>query len=158
MATNSYSNEGNHRSTSQQTYSSVMKEVGQSTRDLIQSEINLIMAEFKQVTHNLGKHTTQAVVYSSLLFLSVIPFLAFLVIGLGEYLDGRYWLSSLIVSIACALVGGPMAMRAFKKIKTDDLKMPHVRSSLEKEVETVQRKFQDLKTTATVQGEHHESH
>ena len=156
MATNNFSTEGNHRTTSQQTYSSVMKEVGQSTRDLLQSEINLIMAEFRQMTHNLGKHTTQAVIYSSLLFLSVIPFLAFLVIGLGEYLDGRYWLSSLIVSIACALVGGPLANRAFKKIKTEDLKMPHMKASLEKEVATVQRKFQDLKTTA--QGDHHESH
>ena len=156
MATNSFSTDGDHRTTSQQTYSSVMKEVGQSTRDLIQSEINLIMAEFRQMTHNLGKHTTQAVIYSSLLFLSVIPFLAFLVIGLGIYLDGRYWLSSLIVSIACALVGGPLANRAFKKIRTEDLKMPHVKASLEKEVATVQRKFQDLKTTA--QGDHHESH
>ena len=158
MATNNFSSEGNHQTSNQQTYSSVMREVGQSTRDLIKSEINLLLAEFKVVGQKVGRHTTEVVVFGSLVFLSVIPFLAFLVISLGEYLDGRYWLSSLIVSVACALVGGPLAYRAFKKIKNEDLKMPHTKSAFEKEVATVQRKFQDLKTTAIAQGEHHESH
>ena len=156
MATNNFPGEDNRQDFNGRTYASVMKEVGSSTKDLIQSEINLLVTEFKFVAQNVGKHTTQVVAFGSLLALSVLPFLAFLVIGLGILLDDRYWLSSLIVSAVCALIGGPLAYRAFRKIKNEDIKMPHAKASLEKEVATVQRKFDDLKTTA--KGDHYESH
>ncbi len=156
MATNNFPGEDRRQEFDGRTYASVMKEIGSSTKELIQSEINLLMTEFKLVAKNVGKHTTQVVAFGSLLALSVLPFLAFLVIGLGILLEDRYWLSSLIVAVVCAAVGGPLAHRAFKKIKDEDIKIPHAKAALEKEVATVQRKFDDLKTTA--KGDHHESH
>lgn len=156
MATNNFRDENKRENYNDRTYGAVMKEIGSSTKDLIQSEINLIVVELKQISQNVARHTTEVIAFGGLLALSVIPFLAFLVIGLGILLDGRYWLSSLIVSVVCALIGGPLAARAFKKIKEDDLRMPHAKTALEKEVATFQRKFEDLKTTA--KGEHHESH
>ena len=156
MAINDFTNRQSDEGFTMNSYSSVMREIGSSTKELIESEINLFLAELKVVGQNVGRHTTEVMLFGFLLAISTIPFLAFLVIGLGEWLDGRYWLSSLVVALVCALIGGPMAYRSFKKIKESDLKMPHSTAAFKKEVETVQKKFEDLKTT--VKGDHHESH
>lgn len=141
---------------SKNSYATVIKEIGSSTKDLIQSEMNLILAETKLVAHNVGRHSKQVLIFGGLLVMSVLPFLAFAVIGLGLLLDGRYWLSSLIVSLVCAAIGGPLAYSALRKIKDEDLKMPHSKAGLNGEFATLQKKFEALKTSA--QGEHHESH
>jgi hypothetical protein len=129
-------------------YASVLKELGTSAKDLLQSELHLMTAELKHVGNAVGRHMAQAAAFGALLALSIFPFLAFLVIGLGELLDDRYWLSSLIVAIVCAAIGGPLAYRAFKKIKEDDLKFTHTKASLDRSLESVQGKFEQVKVAA----------
>lgn len=137
-------------------YASVIKEIGTSAKDLLQSEIRLMTTELKHVTQLLGRHSAQAAAFGALVALSILPFLAFLVIGLGELLDGRYWLSSLIVAILCAAIGGPMAYRAFKKIKDEDIKFTHTKSGLDKGLSAIQQKFDQVKDAAT-RGDYHEA-
>lgn len=136
-------------------YTSVIKELGTSAKDLIQSEINLMTAELKHVANHVARHSAQAAAFGALLALSIFPFLAFLVIGLGELLDDRYWLSSLIVAIICAAVGGPLALKAFKKIKEEDLKFSHTKASLNRSLEAVQGKVEQVKDAA--RGDHYGS-
>lgn len=159
MATNNFPNEGNGQpfnNVNNTTYASIMKEVVVSAKDLVQSEVQLVIAELKLISKNVAQHTTQGLIFGSLVLLSVLPFIAFLVIGLGELLDERYWLSSLIVSVVMAAIGGPLAYRAFKKIKDHDLHMPHTQSVINKDKATVQRAMYDIKTT--VKGDTYESH
>ena len=78
---------------SERAYSSVLNEVIASAKDVVRSEVNLFMTEFRQFQPHLTKHISQVVIFGTLLVMSVLPFLAFMVIGLGELLDGRYWLS-----------------------------------------------------------------
>lgn len=125
----------------------VVGELATSLKDIVRSEMDLVRAEFREAAPNLGKHTAQAAAFGALLALSVFPFLAFLVIGLGDLLDGRYWLSSLIVAVVCAVVGGLMATRAYKKIKEHDLKFPRTQRSFERITDTFSRKVRELKST-----------
>ena len=138
-----------------QSYSSLLKELGSSAKDLMRSEILLVTTELKTVSQRVARHSAQAAAFGGLLVMSLFPFLAFLVIGLGELLDGRYWLSSLIVAIACAAIGGPLAYRAFKKIKEEDLDFTRSRTSLEHGAHSIQAKVDEIKDAA--RGERHET-
>lgn len=137
-----------------QSYSSILKELGSSAKDLIQSEINLMTAELKHVGQDVARHSAQAAAFGALLALSVFPFLAFIVIGLGDLLDGQYWLSSLIVAVVCAAIGGTLAFRAYKKIKENDLQFTHSKAGLNRGLEAVQQKFEQVKDAA--RGERYE--
>ena len=127
-------------------YGEILKEIIQSTKGVIASEVALATAELKQVTKDTSKDLTQVAIFGGLLVLSTLPFIAFLVIGLGELLDDRYWLSSLIVAVVFAVVGGVMALRAFKKIKEHDLNFSATKNSLRREKLAVQSNFEKIKT------------
>lgn len=126
----------------------VIREIGTSAKDLVKSEIDLARSEIKDSATFVGRHSAQAAMFGALLAISVFPFLAFCVIGLGHLLNDRYWLSSLIVAIVCAVIGGAMTYRAYKKMKQADLSLPHTRGSLQMEKETVVNRAQDIKETA----------
>jgi len=126
-------------------FGTVLKEVGTSLRDLVQSEMDLVMTEVKDSTRKLSRHTGQLAIFGALLAISVFPFLAFVIIALGRALDGRYSLSSLIVAIICAAVGGIFASRAYKKLQEEDLTLPVTRRNFEREKEAVNEKVEDLK-------------
>lgn len=130
------------------TYGEVLSEVIDSTKDVIRSEINLFATEFNTFLPKFTKHAGEAVAFGWLLALSVVPFLAFLVIGLGELLEGRYWLSSLIVSVVCALIGGPLSLRAFRKIKNEDFKFTQTKISLDKALHSTREKVDEVKAAA----------
>ena len=138
-----------------QSYGSLLRELGTSAKELVQNEIKLMTSELKVSAKNVAEHAGQAALFGGLLAISVFPFLAFLVIGLGELLDGRYWLSSLIVAVLCAAIGGPLAYRAYHKIKDKDLNFPYTKEALDRGLQTVQRKLEDIKDAA--KGEHHET-
>src|SRR4051812_37562194 len=80
-------------------------------RGLLRNEIALAKAELKETTRNLGKHSFQAAFFGSLLALSIFPFFAFLIIALGYQMNGRYGLSSLIIAVLCAAIGGFFSLR-----------------------------------------------
>jgi hypothetical protein len=133
---------------SNQSLAQSFKEVVNSTKSLIQSEMELVTAEVKQSAKTAGSHVTQLMTFGFLLALSVFPLLAFFVIGLGELMGGRYWLSSLIVAVLCAAIGGSMAYRAYKKLVEHDLQIPVTRASLRRESAVAQGASEELKDAA----------
>jgi len=137
-----------------QTYSEALHELVSSAKDLMQKEVGLIKAEVTSSTHKFTRHAVQAAIFGGLLALSLLPFIAFLVIGLGELLEGRYWLSSLIVAVVFAVVGGGLAYRAYRKIAGEDFKLPRTKASLERQSYAVRNKVDELKYAA--KGGHYE--
>ncbi len=126
---------------------SVIREVIDSTKNLAEAEIVMIKTDLADTLNHLKHHSLQAGLFGGLLALSVIPFLAFLVIGLGKLINDRYWLSSLIISVICAVVGGSLAMRAVQRLKKDDLTLPHSRRGFDRELKVVQEEFNNLKNS-----------
>lgn len=124
---------------------SSLREVGSSAKEMISSEVNLIGAELQNSVQSVRSHVVQAAIFGALTAISALPFVAFLVIGLGRILGDNYWLSSLIVSAFCALTGGSMAYRAYGKIASEDLTLPRSREGLEREREAVSEKIREMK-------------
>ena len=128
------------------TYGAVLNEVISATKDVFLSEVNLFFTELQQIQPRLIKHMTQISVFGMLMALSVIPFIAFLVLGLGELLNGQYWLSSLIVSFVLMLVGAPLVLQALAKIKNEDLKFTQTKRSLQDILQVSNKSFDKIKT------------
>jgi hypothetical protein len=139
-------------------YAEALREVGISTKDVIQSELALIKAEFQYESRKAGRHATQMAIFGGLVVLSVLPLIAFLVIGLGNLLGGMYALSSLIVALVFAIVGGALAYRAYNQFKEEDLKFSRTRRSLDLEASVIQAKVDDVKNAANPKGASYESH
>jgi hypothetical protein len=136
-------------------YNALIKEVGSSARELIESELNLFIIELRLVGDQVRQHMTQLYIFGSLMMVSLMAFTAFLILLGGEMFGGNYWLSSLIVSAVYAVIGWPLAYTYYRKIYREDLKMPHTVAAFRKEIETVLKKVEDLRST--VKGEQHES-
>ncbi len=128
-------------------YTEVFREIGGGLKDVAKGELDLFVAEVRSVVPDLKRHLVQTAVFGFLLAVSILPFLAFLIIGIGDLLDGRYWLSSLIVSIVCAGVGGFFAYRASRKIKEQDLNFDQSLRSLHETKIKTQSKMEDIKET-----------
>lgn len=122
----------------------VLGEVGKSLKALFQSEVDLARAEIKDVAGGLGRQSFRVVVLGVLMLVGVLPFLAFLVIGLGQLLDGRYWLSSLLVALICSGVSGVLVFKIFRQIRQRDLSLPRTRQSLQKGAEIFSHKLHDV--------------
>jgi len=135
-------------SKSEQSYSSLVKELLSSSKELISNEITLAKEEFRETASGFFKHALEVAAFGGLVALSTIPLMAFLVIGLGELLGGNYWLSSLLVGIVCAGIGGALAYRSFQKIKESDLDLPRTRRTLEIEKNIISEKLGVVKKTA----------
>jgi uncharacterized membrane protein YqjE len=132
----------------QASIASVLREVGTSVKDLMRSEVNLVKAEIKNSTKSLGSHLAQATIFGSLTLISILPFLAFLVIGMGRLLGDRYWMSSLIVAVVCAAVFGGLAFRAYKMLK-NEVTLPRTRESLERSSEIFADRTESLRDAAS---------
>jgi uncharacterized membrane protein YqjE len=123
----------------------VLRDIGLSAKDLIRSEVDLIKVELKDSAQKVGKHSAQVVMFGLLFALSIVPFMAFLIIALGEILDENYWLSSLIVALIFAALGGAMAYRAYSKIKTEDVDLHHAKDGWAREIDALKEKINELK-------------
>lgn len=129
----------------QKSYGGVLREIGSSLKDVAKSELQLVVAEYKKAMPDFSRHVAQGVIFGALLAVSVLPLLAFFVIGLGELLGGRYWLSSLIVAVVCAAVGGTFAYRAYRKLKNEDMRFTHTRHGIDETIKTTQQKLEQVK-------------
>ena len=127
----------------------ILSQIGKSLKDLVQKEMELAKLELKDSAVKVFRHSSRTAIFGLLLLISALPFLAFLIIGIGELLNDNYWLSSLFVSVIFAVIGGSMAVLAYRQIKKEDLTLPRTRESIQNEMETMTKKAQELKATAS---------
>ena len=111
-------------------YADVFRDVTVSAKQLIQSEVALIKVEIKDVAENVSAHIVQAIFAGALIIVSAVPLLASAIIALGNYWDGNYALSSLVIGLVCAVVAGIVGYRAFTKLKNIDISLPATKESL----------------------------
>lgn len=136
-------------------YAAALRELAVSAQELLHNEVGLVKAELADSVSRAGRHIALTALFGALVALSLLPLIAFLVIALGDYLDGRYWLSSLITACAFAAIGGPLAWRAYIRLTTEDFTLPRTRQSLDRNAIAVQSRVEDLKNMST--GESHEN-
>lgn len=128
-----------------ESYFSLLGQIARSATELVRSDWHLLKEEGKVAAARTASHSAQFAVYLWIAAMSAPPFLAFLVIGLGELLGDRYWLSALIVSLTLAAAGGTMAYLTARKLKDKDLRLPRIRETLNREMRAVSGRIENLR-------------
>lgn len=134
-------------------YAEILADIGMNTKDLIQSDIELVFSEFRKIKSKLGEESKNFIVYTILLMLSAIPLMAFAIIGLGILLNNHYWLSALIIGAVFALVGVFGILRVTSRLKKMDLDFSNTKRTVEKEKRILAAELRNIKTA--IKGESH---
>lgn len=99
----------------------LFKRLTTDTGELIRQEAGLAKAEIRETGTALVNDARAIGVAAGLGVAGALSLVAFLVIGLGVLLDGRYWLSSLVVGVVALAVGALMVKGAMRDIKQRSL-------------------------------------
>jgi len=122
------------------------------TRDssaLLQKEVELAKAEVRETGTRLARDGAKVGVAAGLAFVGVLAITAFLVIGLGTALGGRYWLSSLLVGVVAAGVGYSMVKSATHDLTQGSLVPRQTLDSLREDKDWAAQQVRELKHDLT---------
>jgi hypothetical protein len=122
----------------------ILGDLYRNSKTVAQQEVILIKEETKAVGEKTKTHGVLIASFGALAVLSVFPFMAFMILGLGRLMDDNYWLSSLIVAVLFAAVGGGVALASWKKMKAD-LKFPRTKSTFRRIVDFLEMETTKLK-------------
>lgn len=120
-------------------YADIFREVTSSAKQLIQSEVELIKTEVRDVSENIIKHLVQAILFGALIIVSAVPLLASAVIALGQHWDGNYALSALVIGLGLAAISGTLVYRSLQKLKETDISLPATKATWAEGTEAIQR-------------------
>jgi hypothetical protein len=122
--------------------------VGQLTddaRDLVRQELAIARTEATQTAKTLAVSGAFVATGATLLLVGVVVLTVFLVIGLGELLGDRFWLSSLIIGSLFALAGVLALLRGRRGLRSDALKPAATIDTLQQTREWASREAAELK-------------
>jgi uncharacterized membrane protein YqjE len=126
----------------------VLAEIADGLKQVTRSEFDLAKAEGRLAGERFKRTMILAVSFGALALLGILPLLAAAVIGLGEALDGNYWLSSLIVGSVLLVVGGIVAYVSLKRFNSKALGLPQTRESLQESKQHLQDKVEEITDVA----------
>jgi len=126
---------------------SAINELVHGIQNLFRGEIQLARAELQNTAQGLRKNITSIVLFASIAMIGILPFIAFLVIGLGKLLNDQFWLSSLIISVLFMGIGGIVASISYKRLKDQNFTLPQTRQSVQEESKAVTGSIKNVTET-----------
>ncbi|HEY9514072.1 MAG TPA: phage holin family protein [Gemmatimonadaceae bacterium] len=95
----------------------LFKRVTADTTELVRQEVALAKVEMRQALSTLEDDVARVGTGVGLALVGVLALTAFLIAGLGQLLDDRYWLSALIVGLVFLGIGTVLARNTLAEIK-----------------------------------------
>jgi hypothetical protein len=103
----------------------LFRQLTYDTSELVSKEIALVKAEARLTAATLVRDGAKVGTAIGLAFTGVLALTAFLIAGLGDLLNGRYWLSALIVGVVFLAIGGGLLRNAVARIKSRGQAVKH---------------------------------
>lgn len=127
----------------------LVKRLSSDTRDLLQQEIALAKLEVTSSVATIARGSVFIVAGGVFLGVGLLVLLVFLILGLGSLLDGRYWLSTLIVGGVLALCGIIGLLVGKRRMAATSLKPDKTIDSVRKTREWAGAEARELKQELT---------
>jgi len=130
-------------------FGDLLKRLGQNSAELIRGEMNLAKLEMKE---NISAYAGDAVkigVGLALASVGGLALTAFLVLVIGNLLNGAFWAGALIVGGVFLLIGGIIAYSGIKDMKKRDLKPDQTLDMLQEDKRFIQREAKDFRREIT---------
>ena len=103
----------------------LFRDLTTETSALVTKEIALVKAEARQTGATLARDGAKIGIASGLAFAGALALTAFLVAGLGDLLDGKYWLSALIIGVLFLAIGMGLIKSATADMKRRGQSIKH---------------------------------
>jgi hypothetical protein len=103
----------------------LFRQLTSDTSELVTKEIALVKAEARLTAATLVRDGAKVGTALGLAFAGVLALTAFLIAGLGDLLNGKYWLSALIIGVLFLAVGGGLLKSAVDHIKRRGQSVKH---------------------------------
>ncbi len=100
--------------------SQLLKELMFNCSALVRSEIKLAAAEARENALQATRGFARAAGFFGIAYFGAIALLAFTIIGLGELLQGRYWLSSLLIGLILGIPGILLGLRELRELSPEN--------------------------------------
>ena len=127
----------------------LLKRLTSDSAELIQKEVELAKTEFRETGAAFAKDAAKIGVAAGLALVGVLALTAFAVIGLGNVLGGRYWLSALITGAVTGGIGYMLVTNAVKDMKNRGLKPRETIATLQEDKAWVGQQARELKHDLT---------
>lgn len=127
----------------------LLKRVTTDTSELMRQEVALAKAEMRQSLATLARDSAKAAIGMGVALVGVLALAAFLIAGLGSLLDGRYWLSALIIGVVFLAMGIVLARNALADIKRRGLVPDQTAESLRGDAAWAKREAAEVKRELT---------
>lgn len=124
----------------------IIREFLDGFKGLLRGEIRLAKAEASQNARDAIRQFAQIGFATAMATLGALVLLAFAVIGIGTLLDGRFWLSSLIVGSVLFFPGLILMLVSMRKVRID-ASLPQLRDNLEEDTAMFRSRVRSLSET-----------
>lgn len=132
----------------EESVASLLKQISTDSTHLIQQEIALAKLEVRESVSAAGKAATRLGIAAGLALPGALALVAFLVIGLGDLMNGNYWASALIVGGAFLTIAAVMAKRATANLR-EKLGIPETTGTLRDDAAWAKQEVQAFKRELT---------
>jgi uncharacterized membrane protein YqjE len=139
------SKDGENSGANPPTIPRAIREVANGVQHVFASELKLAKAEAYEAVGRTSRNSLWIAVSAVVIALAALPFMAFVVLGLGKILGENYWLASLLVAVLMVTLGGLVAYRAYRATRFSDLTLPDTRQSIEEERQAFKSKVRELR-------------
>lgn len=132
-----------------QSVGELFRQLTTDSSHLIRQEINLAKTELKETGTRLGQAGAKLGIAIGVAISGLLALTAFLVIGLGDLMNGNYWLSALIVGIAFIGTAAALAKRAKALISERPIGVPETAGTLREDAQWAKEEAQAFKRQFT---------
>ena len=108
----------------------LFRELAAETSGLVKQEMALARAEVRQSVRRMARDATGLAIGAGVAAVGGLVLVAFLVALLGDLLGGEYWLGALIVGGLLVAIGGWLAVRALREMRSASLAAPQTLAEL----------------------------
>jgi hypothetical protein len=127
----------------------LVKQLGQDLETLVRQEVALGKAELGQIGRRLAKDTVAIATAAFLGLVGVFALTAGVIILVGRALEGRYWLSALLVGAAVLVVAWVLIRKAIGDMKRNGLAPKETIATLREDKDWAARQARELKQDLT---------
>jgi len=127
----------------------LFKQLTTDMGELVRQEIDLAKTEMRQVGTTLARDAAKIAVAAALGLGGVLALVAFLIAGLGSILDGRYWLSALIVGVVFLAIGAMLIRNALADVKRRGTMPTATIATVRDDAQWAKREAQEFKREVT---------
>ncbi len=127
----------------------LFRDLTTETSALVTKEIALVKAEARQTGSTLARDGAKVGTAAGLAFAGALALTAFLIAGLGDLLNGKYWLSALIVGVLFFAIGMGLVKSATADIKRRGQSVKHTTDTLKDTATWAKQEAQQVKQEIT---------